>query len=373
MRAARNIAIIMLLALIVAEVPGGGDVADGIFAALTIVFMVAIAATGYFALPPEPLRLHDAARPKPRRPPRLAPVRSSSSSPGADVVVDWAGGVFILLAVLGLGALRDLHRRDGGPLGLGATRARLPVSATESAQLRSPTRALVAPSVAGDETRWLRARRRRRPSWSRSSRSCSSSAVALAQALVAGWALLSAGEAARSAARIAHVGGDAEAAAERGAARCCSSRRDRVEGARSGSRSSAPALLPGVPEIPVAASAALDPEGGDRERANGSAPRSRRPARPGVDRAPRDGPGDGPRRDDRAPARDHGLLASPRRRGGGGGRARARRRHGPEAAAACGAAGLGAERVDVERRGRPGRGRGSPAGARCRRSPTPSR
>ena len=42
MRAARNIAIIMLLALIVAEVPGGGNVADGIFAALTVAFMVAI-------------------------------------------------------------------------------------------------------------------------------------------------------------------------------------------------------------------------------------------------------------------------------------------------------------------------------------------
>ena len=47
MRAARNIAIILLLALIVSEVPGGGNVADGLLAAITITFLVLIGALGY--------------------------------------------------------------------------------------------------------------------------------------------------------------------------------------------------------------------------------------------------------------------------------------------------------------------------------------
>ncbi|MQA75433.1 MAG: hypothetical protein GEU88_14005 [Solirubrobacterales bacterium] len=42
MKAARNIAIIALLALIVAVVPGGGEAARGIVAALSILFMVVI-------------------------------------------------------------------------------------------------------------------------------------------------------------------------------------------------------------------------------------------------------------------------------------------------------------------------------------------
>lgn len=47
MRALRNIAIIALLALVVAAVPGGGDVARGLAAALGIVFLGLIAATAY--------------------------------------------------------------------------------------------------------------------------------------------------------------------------------------------------------------------------------------------------------------------------------------------------------------------------------------
>ena len=46
MRAARNIAIIALLALVVAAVPGGGNLADGILAALTIAFLVIIGVMG---------------------------------------------------------------------------------------------------------------------------------------------------------------------------------------------------------------------------------------------------------------------------------------------------------------------------------------
>ncbi len=88
------------------------------------------------------------------------------------------------------------------------------------------------------------------------------SAVALAQALVAGWALLSAGEAARSAARIAHVGGDAEEAAGDALPALLEPAEVDVDGAKVRIEVRTPALLPGVPQIRVAASAALDPEGG---------------------------------------------------------------------------------------------------------------
>jgi len=49
MVAARNIAIIALLALIVAAVPGGGNLANGIFATIMVGFLVAIAAAGHHA------------------------------------------------------------------------------------------------------------------------------------------------------------------------------------------------------------------------------------------------------------------------------------------------------------------------------------
>lgn len=83
--------------------------------------------------------------------------------------------------------------------------------------------------------------------------------LGLGQLAVAGYALWSAGEAARAGARAAHVGADPGAAA-RGAlpaflAPVGIARSDggvRVE-------VNAPALLPGTPSIPVAASAALDP------------------------------------------------------------------------------------------------------------------
>jgi hypothetical protein len=48
-RAARNIAIIALLALVVAAVPGGGNLADGILAVLLIAFLVILGAAGYLA------------------------------------------------------------------------------------------------------------------------------------------------------------------------------------------------------------------------------------------------------------------------------------------------------------------------------------
>lgn len=88
------------------------------------------------------------------------------------------------------------------------------------------------------------------------------SALLLAQGLVAGWALLSAGEAARSAARIAHVGGDAKAAAGEALPDALAPGKVWVEGASIEVEVHAPALLPGVPEIPVQASASLDPGSG---------------------------------------------------------------------------------------------------------------
>jgi hypothetical protein len=83
-----------------------------------------------------------------------------------------------------------------------------------------------------------------------------------AQIGLLGHALWSAGAAARAGARAAHVGGDAEEAARsalpthlRKSARV--RERDGVE-----VRVDVPALVPGLPRIPLEASAALDPAGG---------------------------------------------------------------------------------------------------------------
>lgn len=47
MRTLRNIAIIALLALIVAAVPGGGEAARGVIAALTVAFLAVLGLAGY--------------------------------------------------------------------------------------------------------------------------------------------------------------------------------------------------------------------------------------------------------------------------------------------------------------------------------------
>lgn len=89
-------------------------------------------------------------------------------------------------------------------------------------------------------------------------------ALGLAQLVLAGYALWSAGEAARAAARAAHVGTDPAAAARAAlpgflepAAVDGSGPEVRVE-------VEAPALLPGLGALPLAASAALDPSGSRR-------------------------------------------------------------------------------------------------------------
>src|SRR5918997_1289733 len=81
--------------------------------------------------------------------------------------------------------------------------------------------------------------------------------LAVAQAAVVGYALWTAGEAARAGARAAHVGGQVEAAA-RSALPGWLERRAEVKTAGPIEvRVSAPALLPGVPPIAVAAATDL--------------------------------------------------------------------------------------------------------------------
>jgi hypothetical protein len=88
--------------------------------------------------------------------------------------------------------------------------------------------------------------------------------LAVGQLCVAGWALLSAGEGARAAARAAHVGGPPRAAARRALPDALAPAEIAVDGAEVRVRVRAPALLPGLPAIPVSASSALDPAAGAR-------------------------------------------------------------------------------------------------------------
>lgn len=89
-------------------------------------------------------------------------------------------------------------------------------------------------------------------------------ALALGQLAAAGWALASAGEAARAAARAAHVGGDVRVAARRALPIVLKPAEVTRKGARVRVEVRAPALLPGVPSIRVTSAAALDPEAGVR-------------------------------------------------------------------------------------------------------------
>jgi TadE-like protein len=88
--------------------------------------------------------------------------------------------------------------------------------------------------------------------------------IALAQLALAGHAAWSAANAARAGARAAHVGGDARSVALDSLP---DHLRDGAEVEDSGPirvRVEAPGLLPGLPRIPLSASAELDPDpGGD--------------------------------------------------------------------------------------------------------------
>lgn len=85
--------------------------------------------------------------------------------------------------------------------------------------------------------------------------------LGLAQLLVAGYALWSAGEAARAGARAEHVGEDGVAVAEAAMPGFLGSPQVRAEAGTIRVAVDAPALLPGISSVPVHASAAMDPTG----------------------------------------------------------------------------------------------------------------
>jgi hypothetical protein len=90
--------------------------------------------------------------------------------------------------------------------------------------------------------------------------------LAVAQLAIAGYALWSAGAAARAAARAAEVGGDPEAAA-RSALPGWLEHRARIEtGDPIEVRVAAPSLLPGTPSIPVSAETRFGVDGAVDER-----------------------------------------------------------------------------------------------------------
>jgi len=100
-RALRNIAIIMLLAFLFAAVPGGGVVSEGIFATFTIVFMVAIGASVYFGYRQN--RFAWLTLPDRDRNVFVAALGALVFIVGgSQVILDWDGGVFVFLAVLGI-------------------------------------------------------------------------------------------------------------------------------------------------------------------------------------------------------------------------------------------------------------------------------
>jgi hypothetical protein len=78
-----------------------------------------------------------------------------------------------------------------------------------------------------------------------------------AQLGLVGWALWSAGAAARAGARAAHVGGDAEAAARSALPSPLREGATVTDEDEVGVRVRVPALIPGLPRIPLEASAAL--------------------------------------------------------------------------------------------------------------------
>ena len=86
--------------------------------------------------------------------------------------------------------------------------------------------------------------------------------LVVGQLAIAGYALWSAGGAARAGARAAHVGGDAEAAARSALPEWLEERAEVGTGGPVSVHLRAPALLPGLPAIPVSADATLGGEEG---------------------------------------------------------------------------------------------------------------
>jgi hypothetical protein len=87
--------------------------------------------------------------------------------------------------------------------------------------------------------------------------------LAVGQLVVAGYALWSAGTAARAGARAAHVGGDVEAAARSALPRPLRERARVSAGGGVSVSVQAPPLVPGLPRIPIRTSAELGAGPGD--------------------------------------------------------------------------------------------------------------
>lgn len=101
MRALRNAAIIALLALVVAAVPGGGNVADGIIAVLMVAFLAVIGAAGFLIYRQN--RLAYLTLDERRRGMLLAAIGAIVLMiAGADELLDSGAGTLVWIGVLGL-------------------------------------------------------------------------------------------------------------------------------------------------------------------------------------------------------------------------------------------------------------------------------
>jgi hypothetical protein len=99
MRTARNIAIIALLAVPIAFLPGGGDVADAIFVALTLAFLAGIAAMVYTLFRQNQLTLSTLS--DSRRALLYGAVGGLALLVAAqDEMLDWAGGIVIWIGLI---------------------------------------------------------------------------------------------------------------------------------------------------------------------------------------------------------------------------------------------------------------------------------
>ncbi len=104
MRHVRNIAIVLVLAFIVAEVPAGGHAADGVMAALSIAFAVAIAGTAWMLYRQN--RFAYMALPDRDRAILLGSLGAIVLViAGRDEVLDWEIGVIVFVGVIGLALL----------------------------------------------------------------------------------------------------------------------------------------------------------------------------------------------------------------------------------------------------------------------------
>jgi hypothetical protein len=100
-RAARNIAIIALLALVVAAVPGGGNLADVILATLTIAFLVIIGVMGFLLYRQN--RLAYVTLDDRRRMILIGAIGAIVLMiAGADELLDTGPGAIVWIAILGL-------------------------------------------------------------------------------------------------------------------------------------------------------------------------------------------------------------------------------------------------------------------------------